>query len=108
MAKKTNKKVLYDIKTGTRMELPEDDKRSDMVAELMTGTGIAVEENQAVLDQAFVDSLGTPDNLAKCDPKRNAEQVMAMDYPELVRSPDPIGLLKAILTELIMQRMWRK
>jgi len=108
MAKKNNKKVLYDIVTGSPIELPEDDKRSDTVGALMTGAGLAVEENQAVLDQAFVDSLGTPAKLAKCDPRRNAEQVMAMDYPELVRSPDPTGFLKAILTELIMQRMWRQ
>lgn len=101
MAKKNNKKVLYDIATGKPIELPEDDKRSDMVGALMTGAGLE-------LDQAFVDSLGTPAKLAKCDPRCNAEQVMAMDYPELVRSPDPTGFLKAILTELIMQRMWRQ
>lgn len=123
--KKSNRKEIYDIATGNRIELPEDDRRSEMAAAILTGNGLAIEEDPEVekeLDGGFMDALrkltdGAVDmeklendrigRALRNDPKLNAEDIMEREYPELVRYPDPTGFLKAILTELIMQRRWR-
>lgn len=101
MAKKSNKKVLYDVKTGTKVELPEDDKRSDMVSALLTGTGIMIEHDDAVSQQ--IESVESE----QIDVHKLIDQELEHEYPEHVKYPTATGLLQCILRELIRQRIGR-
>jgi hypothetical protein len=101
MAKKSNKKVLYDITTGTKVELPDDDKRSEMVSALLTGTGVMVEHNDAVSQQ--IESVESE----QTDVNKLIDQELEHEYHEHVKYPTSTGLLQCILRELIRQRIGR-
>ena len=79
MAKKSNKKVLYDVTTGTKVELQEDSVEQPVKP---------VESEQTDVNKLIDKEL---ENL----------------YPEHVKYPTSTGLLQCILRELIRQRIGR-
>ena len=90
MAKKP-KKEIYDIAAGHKVELT-DDKRSEMAAALLTGTGLAVEGNEELINSIEQAPL-------------TADDIIAAEYGKVMREPCQIELLKAILRELVMIRI---
>ena len=94
MAKKP-KKELYDIATGNKVELPGDDKRSEMAAALLTGTGLAVEGNEELI------------NSIESEPV-DVDAIMMQEYGKVLREPCSLELLKCILRELIRIRIGGK
>lgn len=79
MAKKSNnKKVMYDITTGTKVEQDEP---------------VEQPVQQVESEQTDVNKL--------------IDQVLESEYPEHVKYPTSTGLLQCILRELIRQRIGR-
>ena len=79
MAKKSNKKVLYDVTTGTKVELQEDS----------------------------VEQPVKPVESEQIDVNKLIDQELEHEYPEHVKYPTSTGLLQCILRELIRQRIGR-
>lgn len=80
MAKKsTNKKVMFDITTGTKVELQEDS----------------------------VEQLVQPVESEQTDVNKLIDKELETLYPEHVKYPTSTGLLQCILRELIRQRIGR-
>lgn len=80
MAKKSNnKKVMFDITTGTQVELQEDS----------------------------VEKPVQPVESEQTDVNTLIEQELETLYPEHVKYPTSTGLLQCILRELIRQRIGR-